>query len=64
MNTPVKLRFLALFSGFEERHEQRQRLHAEKLERLRKIRSGEITVGRKGRKIYGKLYNVQILQSA
>lgn len=51
MNTPVKLRFLSLFSGFEERQEQRRRLHAERLERLRKIRSGEIKVGRKGRKI-------------
>ena len=51
MRTPVKRRFLAIYSGFEERHEQRKRVHAEKLERLRKIRSGEITVGRKGRKV-------------
>lgn len=47
MNTPVKRRFLTLFSGFEERHKQRQRLHAEKLERLRKIRAGEIKAGRR-----------------
>ena len=53
MRTPVKRRFLSLFSGFEERQEQRKRLHAEKLERLRKIRSGEIKAGRKGRKVNG-----------
>jgi len=51
MNIRVKSRVLASLSDFSARHEKRKRLHAERLERLRRIRKGEVKVGRKGRKV-------------